>query len=77
VHNKVGESAATYESQRKGFEARKWLASLSLRIQFHGTVLDVFAQHHPEYVALVWGSTKLLLTARTTFHMTFHRFRDD
>jgi hypothetical protein len=77
VHDKVGESAATYESQRKGSKARKWLASLSSRIQFYGTVIDVFAQHHPEYVALAWGSIKFLLTVRTTFHMTFHGFRVD
>ncbi|KAF4463675.1 nacht domain [Fusarium albosuccineum] len=26
----------------------------------YSTVLDVFAQHHPEYVSLVWGSFKVL-----------------
>lgn len=71
VADKVGESAAAYESQRKGSKARKWLAALSSRIQFYGTVLDVFAQHHPEYVALAWGSIKFLLTVRKS-HLNSH-----
>jgi hypothetical protein len=28
---------------------------------FYSQVLDALAQHHPEYVALVWGTLKFLL----------------
>lgn len=51
----------SYHTQRKASKARKWLERLSLRIHFYSTILDVFAQHHPEYVALVWGSVKFLI----------------
>lgn len=47
------------KSQNK---ARRWLVALSARILRFGTVLDVFAQHHPEYASLVWGSFKFLFT---------------
>jgi hypothetical protein len=64
VEDEVNRSATRYESQRKESKARKWLGRLSSRIQFYGAVLDVFAQHHPEYVSLAWGSIKFLLTVR-------------
>jgi hypothetical protein len=44
--------------------ARKWLEKLSCRIMYYGKVLDVLAQHHPEYVALAWGAMKLVLMVR-------------
>lgn len=50
-----------YQSQRRESKVRRWLEKLSQRIHFYGAVLDVFAQHHPEYVALVWGSIKFLI----------------
>jgi len=31
---------------------------------YYGKVLDMLAQHHPEYVALAWGTVKLVLTVR-------------
>ena len=27
---------------------------------YYGNIFDVFAQHHPEYVALAWGAMKFL-----------------
>ncbi|RYO32752.1 hypothetical protein AA0111_g4532 [Alternaria arborescens] len=38
------------------------LERLSSRIMYYGKVMDTLAQHHPEYVALVWGAMKLVLT---------------
>ena len=38
------------------------LERLSSRIMYYGKVMDTLAQHHPEYVALVWGAMKLILT---------------
>jgi hypothetical protein len=40
---------------------RQWLEKLSERIMHYAPVLDALAQHHPEYVALAWGSVKLVL----------------
>lgn len=52
---------AKYDSDRKDSKLRWWLVKLSERVHFYGGVLDVFAQHHPEYVALAWGSIKFLV----------------
>jgi hypothetical protein len=62
VQESVAQSLAKYEaSQTHTGAARKWLHKVALRIQFYGNVLDVIAQHHPEYVSLAWGAIKFLL----------------
>ncbi|KAI0430409.1 hypothetical protein F5Y09DRAFT_307743 [Xylaria sp. FL1042] len=38
-----------------------WLRGLSTRVMYYGRVLDTLAQHHPEYVSLVWGVVKFVL----------------
>jgi hypothetical protein len=53
-----------YNPSTKHERARKWLRSFSIRIMYYGDVLDMLAQHHPEYVALVWGTLKFVLTVR-------------
>lgn len=30
-------------------------------------IFDVFAQHHPEYVSLAWGTMKFLFIVSTRF----------
>ena len=62
VQDAVAQSLNQYQTQRKGSKAHRWLEKLSQRIHFYGGIVDVYAQHHPEYVALVWGSIKFLLT---------------
>lgn len=47
--------------------AQKWLVKFSQRVQYYGNVLDVIAQHHPEYVSLAWGAMKFLFTVRIVF----------
>ncbi|KAF8533523.1 hypothetical protein BDD12DRAFT_898725 [Trichophaea hybrida] len=49
-----------YETRSKQSKAREWLGKFSARIVFYSSVLDVFVQHHPEYVSLVWGAMKFL-----------------
>ncbi|KAI4936800.1 uncharacterized protein J4E92_001525 [Alternaria infectoria] len=49
--------------QDKHAEMRQSLERLSGRIMYYGKVMDTLAQHHPEYVALVWGAMKFVLTA--------------
>jgi hypothetical protein len=34
---------------------------LSSRVMIYGKVFDTLAQHHPEYVSLIWGLTKFVL----------------
>ena len=41
-------------------DTRKWLHQFSSKIIYYGNVLDVLAQHHPEYVSLAWGAFKFL-----------------
>jgi hypothetical protein len=42
------------------FHVRNWKAKLT----FPTAVFDVFVQHHPEYVSLVWGTFKFLFIVR-------------
>ncbi|KAF5013003.1 hypothetical protein FDECE_950 [Fusarium decemcellulare] len=60
VHKVVASSLAKYETRVESSKPRKWLQRCSEMICHYSTVLDVFAQHHPEYVSLVWGSVKVL-----------------
>jgi len=38
-----------------------YMRKISAWIIFYGQVLDILAQHHPEYVSLAWGAAKFLL----------------
>ncbi|KAK3986122.1 hypothetical protein QBC44DRAFT_297685 [Cladorrhinum sp. PSN332] len=60
VQGLVSSLVAKYEAKSEGSKTRKWLQKASETICHYGTVLDVFVQHHPEYVSLVWGAFKLL-----------------
>ncbi|KAH7363721.1 hypothetical protein BKA66DRAFT_444640 [Pyrenochaeta sp. MPI-SDFR-AT-0127] len=62
VQSAITTAMRKHRSAQKESKVRKWLVKLSERIHFYGGVLDVFAQHHPEYVALAWGSIKFLIT---------------
>lgn len=64
VQEAVNQSMARYESHRKASTVNTWLVRFSERIKLYGEVLDVFVQHHPEYVALAWGAMKFLFTVR-------------
>ena len=65
VQDAVSQSMTEFQHQEKASKAQKWLKRLSDRIHFYGAILDVLAQHHPEYVALFWGSTKFLIVVST------------
>lgn len=54
---------AKYEARAESSKTRKWLQGFSETICHYSQVLDVFVQHHPEYVALVWGTMKLLFVS--------------
>ncbi|TDZ14432.1 hypothetical protein Cob_v012568 [Colletotrichum orbiculare MAFF 240422] len=63
VLNEVSTSLEKYELRTQSSKTRKWLQKSSEIICHYGNVLDVFVQHHPEYVSLVWGTMKLLFTS--------------
>jgi hypothetical protein len=62
----VDQARAKYESTKTGSKARELLQSFSRKVEFYGNILDVFVQHHPEFVSLVWGAMKLLFTVAMT-----------
>ncbi|KAI8671749.1 hypothetical protein NCS57_00651000 [Fusarium keratoplasticum] len=51
---------AKYEAKAESSKTKKWLQRVSETICHYSQVLDVFVQHHPEYVALVLGTMKLV-----------------
>jgi len=57
----VHDSLAKYSDERRFPRAQKWLHRALSKIHHYGNIVDVFVQHHPEYVALVWGAMKVLL----------------
>ncbi|KAH8166169.1 hypothetical protein CIB48_g2099 [Xylaria polymorpha] len=63
VQDIVTQSMAKYEERNKDSKARKWFERFSKKIVFYGNILDVFVEHHPEFVALAWGAMKLVFTA--------------
>ncbi|KAF2498987.1 hypothetical protein BU16DRAFT_454960 [Lophium mytilinum] len=51
-----------YDTKReKRTGVMKWLQRFSGTILYYSNVLDVLAQHHPEYLCLAWGSVKFVL----------------
>lgn len=60
----VQDSLAQYSDARRFPRAKKWLTRVLSKIHHYGNIMDVFVQHHPEYVALVWGAMKVLLVVR-------------
>ncbi|UPK89587.1 hypothetical protein LCI18_000522 [Fusarium solani-melongenae] len=65
VQRVVASEMAKYEARAESSKTRKWLERFSEAICHYSKVLDVFVQHHPEYVALVWGTMKLLFVRIT------------
>ncbi|KAF5571126.1 hypothetical protein FPHYL_642 [Fusarium phyllophilum] len=60
VEKAVSDAFAKYEAKSEASKTRKWLQKASESICHYGQVLDVFVQHHPEYVSLAWGLMKVM-----------------
>ncbi|KAH6618646.1 hypothetical protein C7974DRAFT_34011 [Boeremia exigua] len=66
----IEEVCATVSAAKKRYDdsssdhngVRAWLGKLSGRVMHFQPIMDALAQHHPEYVALAWGTLKLILT---------------
>lgn len=58
----VADAKSKYESRRNWSKSKggNTLSEFSSRVVYYSSVLDVLAQHHPEYVALAWGAMKFL-----------------
>ncbi|KAH7078574.1 hypothetical protein FB567DRAFT_596170 [Paraphoma chrysanthemicola] len=63
VIDEVAKSEAQYNQKKGNLTLYKRITSFSKRIAYYGKVLDVMVQHHPEYVALAWGTLKFMFGA--------------
>lgn len=50
-----------YGKQQSESKMRRCMEQVTERIHYYGNIMDVFVQHHPEYVSLAWGTMKLLV----------------
>ncbi|KAK6840941.1 hypothetical protein PG987_001801 [Apiospora arundinis] len=62
VHSLAMAAMDRYSTSRVDSKCKRRLHAFAQKVTFYGGVLDVFVQHHPEYVALAWGAIKLLFT---------------
>lgn len=62
VQSLVTATLGKYEATKASSKIRRWLERTSEIICHYGTILDVFVQHHPEYVSLAWGALKLIFS---------------
>ncbi|KAK8016591.1 hypothetical protein PG993_014780 [Apiospora rasikravindrae] len=63
VREAVLQAQSTYIANKKGQKIKDRLGKLVSLLSHYGNIIEVFAQHHPEYVALAWGAIKLLLVS--------------
>jgi len=61
VRSVIEKAKSKYESASEDTNARRWLRTFSTRVIYYSPVFDMLSQHHPEYVALAWGSVKFVL----------------
>jgi hypothetical protein len=53
---------ARYDLHRnKTSKLREGLSRFSKLLHHYANIIEVFVQHHPEYVALAWGAMKVVL----------------
>ena len=67
VEEEVTKAQERYNLRSKDSKIRKWLSRVSSGVLYYGRILDVLVQHHPEYVSLAWGTTKLLFVVSPMF----------
>jgi hypothetical protein len=71
-HTTVEDVLAAVQEIKKNYDdtseqhtgVRTFVEKLSRSVMYYGKVFDCLAQHHPEYVALVWGTMKFVLMVR-------------
>lgn len=60
----VDDTRKHYDKYQSGSKMRRCMEQVSERIHYYGNIMDVLAQHHPEYVSLAWGTMKILVGVR-------------
>ncbi|CAM1509903.1 Fc.00g002380.m01.CDS01 [Cosmosporella sp. VM-42] len=60
VEDSVKEAQRRYETHRKHGKLRDGLRRFAQVIHHYGKIMEVFVSHHPEYVALAWGTMNLV-----------------
>ena len=73
VQKEVSKALAKYQARKDSQKATKWLRKASEMICHYDSILEVFVQHHPEYVALAWGTIKLLFVVSTASCCSYSR----
>jgi hypothetical protein len=68
VQDEIRKAQEKYNLRSQGSRVRKWLSRFSAGVLHYGRILDVLVQHHPEYVSLAWGTTKLLFVVSSQHH---------
>ena len=66
IETAVLAAKAQYEG-RIHSPVRKALANFSATFMYYSKIGDMFAQQHPEYTSLAWGTMKLLFVVSGTF----------
>ncbi|KIW65471.1 hypothetical protein PV04_07729 [Phialophora macrospora] len=56
----VKQREKAYQNSRGAGKVRKWLAAVSSRIAFYGSIMDVLFQQSPAWVSLAWGAIELV-----------------
>jgi len=75
VQDAVTAARESYESKSQNSKARKWLTKFSERIMYYSKIMDMLSQHHPEYVALAWGTMKFLVVVRPSVNIKTGQYR--
>jgi hypothetical protein len=76
VQGEIKKAQEKYHLRSKDSRTRKWLARFSSGVLYYGQIMDVLVQHHPEYVSLAWGTTKLLFVVSSQHHSSLSGLAD-
>lgn len=74
VQNAVNNAKKVYLARSNENKAGKWLTKLAQRIMHYEKVMDTFANFHPEYCALAWGTMKFLLMVCWCFTIAMNHY---
>ena len=61
-----------YEMRSRKGKIREYLVAFSSRVMYYGSIMDSLSQHHPEYVALAWGTMKFLFVVGLLMEAPHH-----
>lgn len=68
----VESAKVEYEMKSRKGKIREHLVAFSSRVMYYGSIMDSLSQHHPEYVALAWGTMKFLFVVGLLILISFN-----